>query len=368
MLADSVRVDAYRRALAAAIEPGDVVVDLGAGTGFFALEACRLGASTVYAIETNDAISLLPSLARQYGYADRIHVVQRPSTEVTLDRRADVLVADLRGVSPLFHGNFAVMADARARLLAPDGVMIPQRDILCATLVDGRDLYETVIGGWGRSPFPMAAARSLSVNAFHTDRETPLGRDQDLVPPTPWAELVYGETAPDLVSGALEIKAPKDSVVTGVGLSFEAVLGDAARFSSADIARVYSRGFLPLEQPIHVLRDDAIRVELAARRGMGDHIWAWSTTVRRGETVITSFRQSTFLGQALSRDTLHKDLEGYVPVSSPRARAIARILSGMDGRTPIEVLARTAHESEPGAFANLPEAIVQARQIMRKYG
>src|SRR3712207_631165 len=51
MLADSVRVDAYHDALATHIRPGDVVVDLGTGSGVLAMFAAKLGAARVHAIE-----------------------------------------------------------------------------------------------------------------------------------------------------------------------------------------------------------------------------------------------------------------------------------------------------------------------------
>src|SRR4051812_21054201 len=114
MLADRERVAAYRAALAEVVKPGSIVVDLGAGIGFFALEACRLGAAKVYAIETNDAVTVLPALARRNGFADRIEVFHRSSTEVQLEKKADVIVADLRGVVPLFGSNLDIVADARA--------------------------------------------------------------------------------------------------------------------------------------------------------------------------------------------------------------------------------------------------------------
>jgi len=55
---DRVRTGAYCQALALAVKPGDVVVDLGAGTGIFTLHACRLGARLVHAIEPNDVIQV----------------------------------------------------------------------------------------------------------------------------------------------------------------------------------------------------------------------------------------------------------------------------------------------------------------------
>ena len=51
MIADDVRMGAFVRALRQAIKPGAVVIDIGTGTGIFALLACRFGARRVYAIE-----------------------------------------------------------------------------------------------------------------------------------------------------------------------------------------------------------------------------------------------------------------------------------------------------------------------------
>ena len=51
MIADRVRVEAYRQALRRVVTPDSIVIDLGAGTGIFTLLACQLGARHVYAIE-----------------------------------------------------------------------------------------------------------------------------------------------------------------------------------------------------------------------------------------------------------------------------------------------------------------------------
>jgi protein arginine N-methyltransferase 1 len=87
MIADTVRMRAYTAALRAAVKPGDVVLDIGTGTGIFALLACQYGASKVYAIEPNDNIQVARKLARENGFQDRIEFIQDLSTKVDLPER-----------------------------------------------------------------------------------------------------------------------------------------------------------------------------------------------------------------------------------------------------------------------------------------
>src|SRR6184192_1242910 len=51
MIADRVRVEAYAEALRKSVRKGSVVAEIGTGPGIFAVLACQLGASRVYAIE-----------------------------------------------------------------------------------------------------------------------------------------------------------------------------------------------------------------------------------------------------------------------------------------------------------------------------
>jgi len=372
MLGDRVRVDAYRAALAAAVRPGSVVIDLGAGPGFFSLEACRLGARKVYAIETNDAVQLLPALARRNGFADRIEVIQRPSTEVTLPEKADVLVADLRGVMPLFESNLSVMADARARLLAPGGVMIPARDDLTCALVEAKDLYDSLVGGWEGLGVDLSDARALSVNVYQDDRRHRIGAGDLATDAAVWSRVDYGEPGPELHEGTVELTAPRARTAHGVCVWFEARLlegAEGARMSTAPGSdRIYSRGFFPLERPVELQAGDRVTLTVGARRGGDDHVWAWSTTVRRADAVVASYRQSNFLGLVLSSSSLAKEATMYTPALGRRGAAVAAILASMNGSTPLGDLARAVHAAHPGAFASAHEALEEARRLSRKYG
>src|SRR5947207_11156361 len=101
MIAERVRTDAYTRALRQVLRPGSICLDLGTGSGFFAVLACRLGARKVIAVEPDDAIHVARAVAAANGCAERITFLQNLSTRVNLEEQADVIVSDLRGVLPL---------------------------------------------------------------------------------------------------------------------------------------------------------------------------------------------------------------------------------------------------------------------------
>ena len=74
MLSDKVRMQAYRDAIFNTVKSGDVVVDLGAGTGLLGIWAIQAGASKVYAIEKTSAINLAKEIARVNNCLDKIEL------------------------------------------------------------------------------------------------------------------------------------------------------------------------------------------------------------------------------------------------------------------------------------------------------
>jgi len=140
MIQDQIRTSAHQQAMARAIKPGDVVVDLGAGTGLFTLHACRLGAKLVHAIEPNPVIQVAREIVQANGFSDRVAFHQAMSFDVALPHPADVVVTDPRGVLPLKEQAIPAIIDARRRLLKPGGVLIPQRDIIWAALVEANEI------------------------------------------------------------------------------------------------------------------------------------------------------------------------------------------------------------------------------------
>jgi predicted nicotinamide N-methyase len=127
MLNDRARTSGFLRAIERVVRPGDVVLDIGTGTGVLAVGAARAGAARVYAIEAGAMAGVARQVIEANGVADRVSVLEGWSTQVALPERADVLVAEIIGEMPFQERVLEVTRDARARLLGTGARLVPSR-------------------------------------------------------------------------------------------------------------------------------------------------------------------------------------------------------------------------------------------------
>ena len=120
MLHDERRTGDYLAALAAAVRPDDVVLDIGTGSGVLAVAAARAGARHVYAVEASDIAEVAERVFAVNGVRDRVTLLPGWSRQIELPEQADVLVAELIGNEPLEEEILETTLDARRRLLAPE--------------------------------------------------------------------------------------------------------------------------------------------------------------------------------------------------------------------------------------------------------
>lgn len=289
MLADRVRMDAYAYALKTAVTPQSVVLDIGTSIGIHALLACKFGARQVYAIEPDETIDLARRLAELNGYDGRIQFSRDVSTNVTLPEPADVIVSDLRGALPLFDQHIPAIVDARQRHLAPNGVLIPQKDELWAAVVEAPAVYNSLLKPW-HDPygFNMEPARQRVLNQWqHDDTDLITGKNL-LTTPVKWAVLDYRKiTQPDVSSGEIIQKATRTGAAHGLLVWFDAELVEGIGFSNGPeaekVAAVYGRGFFPFLQPVPVAAGDTIHLAMQANLTESGYCWRWRTTVKGWE-------------------------------------------------------------------------------------
>jgi SAM-dependent methyltransferase len=136
LLGDARRNRAFHRALAARVRPGASVLDLGAGTGVWAVAAARLGARRVVAVEREAVlVPVIEALAREGGVADRVLVLRADARRVRLPRAFDVVVSEMVGNEAFEEGLVPILARARSRFLRPGGALVPERVALAAAPV-----------------------------------------------------------------------------------------------------------------------------------------------------------------------------------------------------------------------------------------
>ncbi len=295
MIADKERMRAYVGALERVVKPGSVVLDLGAGTGIFSLYACKFGASRVYAIEPNRAITLLPELARRNGFGDRIQVFAKKSSEVTLPEKVDVIVSDLRGASPLFNNHLSIVRDARERFLREGGVLLPERDTLMACLISAPEAYERLVGPWQDTGFDLSPCVDEVLNWAGTDHKTPFLPEHCVSAPRAWATIEYGTRTDDRASGSVVLRANHDVEVHGIATWFRAsIWGDFGFENAPGNSMVYRRYFLAWPKPVFMRAGVEARIKLDALPGSDDYMFAWATEITQ-ESGLLRFMQSNLL-------------------------------------------------------------------------
>jgi type I protein arginine methyltransferase len=333
MIADTVRTGAFVRALRGAVKPGSVVIDIGTGTGIFALLACQFGARRVYAIEPDDAIQVAREIVKANGDSDRVEFIQAMSTDVSLPERADVIISDIGGILPWYRTHIPTIADARRRFLAPGGALIPQQDTAWAGVVDAPYLYAERTGPWEDNPygFDMEAARRIVVNTWTRGAVTP---DQLLVEPRRWATLDYSVAEDPDVRARVSWTVTRAGTGHGLVTGFDRIVGAGEHLSNAPDADaairpldIYGTVFFPWSAPVPLSAGDLVTVDLEARFIGQDYVWNWKTAILdQGITGADKavFTQSTLFGSPLSPARLRKRAASHSPSLTENGR-IARL-------------------------------------------
>ena len=339
MLADPVRAPAYLAAVRESVREGMVVADIGAGPGVLGVYAATLGARRVFLVEPDASVNAARALARENGVGDRVELIRASSTDVELPERADVIVSDLRGVTP-FHGrHLASAADMRARLLMPGGVCIPRRDRVFGALVDDAALYGRTVDAWSGVPERLSreSLTSLMANGWFRARAT---GEQLISEPVPFATLDYDRPAPAL-QASWKIGATRDGTAHGLLLWFDTDLTDRITLSNAPSAppALYGQAFFPFRPTFVMRRGDQLHVEMRAVLAGDDYAWTWSAR----DDAARSVRHSTLLSLPLDPEALALRSERCAPRRSAEGEVLRVVLDAADGSTTFGEIAATLH-------------------------
>jgi type III protein arginine methyltransferase len=273
MLNDAPRNDAYERAIAATVRPGDLVLEIGTGSGLLAMMAARAGAGRVVTCEQAPPIAAAArEIVAANGYADRVEVVAARSTRLKLGaelpRRADVLIMEVFDTALLGEGVIASLADARARLLVPDARVVPGGAVIWAQAIECPEL---------RPVNPIGRIAGFDLSGFDRFR-APGGQSLELARETyrplsdPVAVVSFDFAGELPRSGAAEaqLRFHAKGTAQAVALWFELALAPTVALSTAPGgARNHWRQsvqFLGADRPVQAGQAALLRLSYAADR------------------------------------------------------------------------------------------------------
>jgi protein arginine N-methyltransferase 1 len=359
MLVDPVRGAKYLAAVRRSVKPDMVVADIGAGPGVLGIYAATLGARRVFLVEPDASVNAAYALAEENGVAERVEVIRASSTAIELPERADVIVSDLRGVTP-FHGHhLEAAADMRRRLLTPGGICIPRRDVVYTALVEDDALYARTVDAWSGMPPTLAheSLTALSANGWYRTRAS---EQQVMSEPTRFVTLDYDCPTPPL-HARWETHATRDGTAHGLLLWFDTALVPGIELSNAPSAppALYGQAFFPFRPAFQLRRGDRLRIELRAVLAGDDYAWSWMADDDAGHAA----RHTTLRSLPLDPTALGVRADHFSPRRSEEGEIISALLVAADGTRTFAQLAQLLHVRFPERFATEQSALDYASRL-----
>jgi len=281
MLDDRVRVHTFLSAIEEVVQDGDVVVELGTGTGVLAVGAAKAGAKRVLAIEASGISESARRVIADNGVGDRVEIVRAWSTGAGMSEKGDVFVSEMIGNDPLAEGILELTIDARRRFLADDARFIPARILLFAVPVDlpdevlrKRTFTEEALAGWeAEYGIGFSALRAATADVWERFIEEP-----PIVANWPWLsrpvqllEIDLGTVESPDVDASATVTVEREGVASGAVLFWKAEMGDGSVLSldprTADVANHWLTPVWVNRTGVPVAAGDEIEVSYERRVG-----------------------------------------------------------------------------------------------------
>lgn len=282
MLADTVRMDAYRAAIAKHVGPDDVVVDLGTGSGILAFLAARNGARRVHAVEHGEMIELAMATAKANSIAN-VEFHRTHSSRFDPGEPVDILLHEQIGDAAFDERVIDNIADLRDRLLKPGGKILPAYLSLYiepVELTDGADapfLWQQEIDGISFANLASLADQQPQSYRYRLFRPFPFKRL--LAKPEPVVEIDLYDATPASLPKSISARreAIVDGRLDGFAVYFEARFDDEIAFSSSPEDKITSWATPLLRvSPRSVEAGEPIQLALSAEDLARPDTWRWN--------------------------------------------------------------------------------------------
>lgn len=292
MLADRVRHDAFRRALAVHISAGArTVADLGAGTGVLSFFARELGARECWLYDPGSVLALAEQLARA-NRIEGLHFIAAHSLEVEDPAPVDLVVAEVLGNFAYEEGVLDTLRDAQ-RYLVPGGKLMPSALAQWAQPV-ASDRFERELASFRAvgHDLDLALLERVARNNMYVHPIEPADL-LDLAPQR-WDAVDLSGDFSSTRQGTVRWTAAAPGRIHGFALWWDATLAPGVTLTSSPHAprTHWDQVYLPLLAPLELLAGDALQLELGCETGGGEGGIAMRWTARQARAGATLSEQS----------------------------------------------------------------------------
>lgn len=364
LVGDRVRTEAYRQAIFETVKEGDVVLEVGCGTGILSFFACQAKARRVYAIEAANIINVARVLSRANHFEDCIEFFNDPSDRVNLPEKVDLIITETLGNFGLNEGILGSVADVRKRFLKAQGAIIPRSVELCIAPVELIEAYRKQdVWTDGCYGVDFSAVRPYVMNHPWMVRLEP---ENLLGEPASLGRIDLAEVEHTDLKSTVSLTAKRDGIMHGLGGWFRAELTGNIALSNGvpNPTPNWSHFFFPLERPLAVKAGETC--EVVIRSGDNGASWFWQVEAADADAPEgrSRYTHSTFWGVPLDRKRLRLTSPDAVPGPNRRGEAGLFVLQSLNGLTSLKDLAATLQRRFPDFWQTESAAMTFVKEMV----
>jgi SAM-dependent methyltransferase len=364
MLTDRIRMATYQQAIHRVVQEGDVVADIGTGSGVLAFFAVQAGARKVYAVEQGEIIADAERLAQVNRLQDKVVFLRGRSDRIDLPEKVDVILSEIIGSLGLEENLPRFQIDFRDRFLKPGGRLVPSWLEVCVIPVESGAIWEKYVGLWDRDYYGLDFSPVRGYAASQRYVTDCSGQVERLAAPcvvsrTDFCEV---ERVPLVFQGESVIS--RRGTFHGLVGYFRAGLAPGVVLSTSpeEPPTHWRQTFLPLEEAVAVEGGDEVRYEIKAIPLLDTVSWQWDTSVYRDGAQVAGFSQCNL---HLSREELVAGRAGFRPILTEEGEVRRRVLDLCDGEKPMKEIAELLCTEYPERYRGVEEAWQAALDIIR---